>query len=174
MHNSEFLRSRKCSLRVTVREKALCSIILSLSKGWPICSCGRTCNFQAVQIFIVLQDMTLEYLSVSYLPHLLSWGMHFIIVALALKILVYCSQALKGWPAQADIIDLSSTISISVASESQAGVGSHWEQWDVGSLLVNRYIHLTWYLKRMAEVFPTRNVQSEPHFSPCNNVVNMY
>lgn len=51
--------------------------------------------------------------------------MHFIIVALALQILVYCSKAPKGWPAQADIIDLSSTISITVASESQTGVGSH-------------------------------------------------
>lgn len=51
--------------------------------------------------------------------------MHFTIAALALKILVYYSQTLKGWPAQADIIGLSSTISITVASESQAGVGSH-------------------------------------------------
>lgn len=67
--------------------------------------------------------MTLEYL--SYLPHLFSWSMHFTVAALALKILVYCSQTPKGWPAQADIIGLSSTISITVASESQAGVGSH-------------------------------------------------
>jgi len=51
--------------------------------------------------------------------------MHFTIVALVLKILVYCSPPLKGWPAQADIIDLCRTRSVTVASESQSGVGSH-------------------------------------------------
>lgn len=87
-HKSEFLRSRECNLRVTVWEKDFYSIVLSLSKGWPICSCGRTSNFQAVQMFLVLPDTTLEYL--SYLSHLLSRDVHFTVVTVALRVLEPC------------------------------------------------------------------------------------
>lgn len=118
-HNSEFLRSRECNLRVTVWEKDFCSIVLSLSKDWPICSCERTSNFQAVQMFLVLQDMILEYL--SYLSHLLSRDVHFTVATVALKVLESCWKV--GQPKL--ISDLSSAIPITAASESQAGAGSH-------------------------------------------------
>lgn len=68
----------------------------------------------------MLQDMTLEYLA-----HFLSRDVHFTVVTLSLKVLESCLYALKGWPAQADIIDLSSAIPITAASESQTGAGSH-------------------------------------------------
>lgn len=51
--------------------------------------------------------MTLEYL-----PHLLSSDVHFTVVSLSLKVLESCLYPLKGWPAQADAVDLSSAISL--------------------------------------------------------------
>lgn len=51
--------------------------------------------------------------------------MHFTVATVSLKVLEFCLNALKGWPAQADTIDLSSAIPITAVSERQTGAGSH-------------------------------------------------
>lgn len=64
--------------------------------------------------------MTLECLA-----HLLRRDVHFTVVTLSLKVLEFWLYALTGWPAQADIVDLSSAVPITASSESQTGAGSH-------------------------------------------------
>ena len=93
----------------------------------PFCFLGwEDMQFSGI---LVLWDATLQHLLLSHLPHHLSWDLCSAAVAPAIwRFWIVAQKPLKGWPAQVNIIDQSSTISTAAARESQAGEGSHWEQ----------------------------------------------